>query len=251
MTKSIKIRECRIGDGIPKICVPVMGRVEEEIIRYAGEAAAAEPDLVEWRADFFAGIEDKGRMYKVLETMRKCLGEIPLLFTVRTGREGGALSVPADIYGEILMEAAESGQADLIDVEVMPDTGSAAVWIESLHRKGVMVVGSNHHFHETPDTAEMNGILSGMEQAGADILKLAVMPDTAEDVLRLLAVTEEYRRRTEKPLITMSMGRLGTISRLAGELIGSAVTFGSVTEASAPGQIGIADLKKILATLHG
>ncbi len=250
MTKAIKVRGCRIGEGMPKICVPVMGSTEEEIIRRITEAVDKGPDLVEWRADFFAGIHDEKRVRGVLDGARKYLEKTPLLFTVRTEGEGGALAADADTYDRILLGAAGDGP-DLVDVEIMPDAAHAAVLIESLHKKGVAVIGSNHHFHETPDSVEMRKILSDMERAGADILKLAVMPNTAEDVLRLLAVTEAYRRQTEKPLVTMSMGRLGAVSRLTGELVGSSVTFGSVAQASAPGQIDLADMRKILELLHG
>ena len=225
-----------IGEGMPKICVPVMGGTENEIIRRAKEAVAKGPDLVEWRADFFSGIRNEKNVCTVLKKVRNCLGETPLLFTVRTEREGGALAVSADAYDGILTGAAGSGQVDLVDVEVMHDAVHAAGLIESLHKKGVTVIGSNHHFHDTPDSAEMRNTLSDMDRAGADILKLAV--------------TEEYRRHTARPLITMYMGRLGAVSRLAGELVGSSVTFGSVTEASAPGQIDMADMKKILMLLH-
>lgn len=250
MAKAIKVRGCTIGEGMPKICVPVMGNTEDEIVRQVREAAAKGPDLVEWRADFFSGIRNEKNVCAVLKNVRNCLGDIPLLFTVRTEKEGGALAVSADVYDGILTGAAGSGQTDLVDVEVMHNAAHAAGLIGALHKTGVTVVGSNHHFHETPDFAEMRNILSDMEQAGADILKLAVMPDTAEDVLRLLTVTEEYRRRTEKPLITMSMGRLGMVSRLAGELVGSVITFGAVAEVSAPGQIDMDDMKKILTVLH-
>ncbi|HCT92226.1 MAG TPA: type I 3-dehydroquinate dehydratase [Lachnospiraceae bacterium] len=250
MTKAIIVKGCVIGEGMPKICVPVMGSTEDEIILQAGEAAAKGPDLVEWRADFFAGVKDRDSVHSVLDNVRNCLGDIPLLFTVRTRKEGGALAVPEDVYDEILTEAAGYGRVDMVDVEVMHDINHAARLIETLHKSGATVIGSNHHFHETPDTTEMRKILSDIEQAGADILKLAVMPDTAEDVLRLLMVTEEYRRQTERPLITMSMGRLGAISRLTGELVGSAVTFGSVAEASAPGQIDMSEMRKILTVLH-
>lgn len=236
---------------MPKVCVPIVGRTKETIMEQAGAAAAKSPDLVEWRADFFDGSQDRKKMCAVLHELRNNLGDIPLLFTVRTDREGGAMAVSDAAYYEMLTAAAESGLADLVDVEIMHGAGGAGRFIGELHERGAVVVGSNHHFHDTPPSSEMKGILAAMEQAGADILKLAVMPGTAGDVLRLLSVTEEYRRHTERPLITMSMGRLGALSRLAGELTGSAVTFGSVTEASAPGQIALDDLKKILAVLHG
>ncbi len=77
------------------------------------------------------------------------------------------------------------------------------------------------------------------------------MPRQVSDVLELLSATEEMLRLyTEKPLITMSMGPLGMISRLSGEAFGSAMTFGSGKKASAPGQIPAEELKKVLDVIH-
>ena len=90
-----------------------------------------------------------------------------------------------------------------------------------------------------------------MEELGADISKIAVMPQSRKDVLTLLSVTEERSRHALRPVITMSMSETGLISRLAGEVFGSAVTFGSVTNASAPGQIPVEQLSRVLDILHG
>ncbi len=51
-------------------------------------------------------------------------------------------------------------------------------------------------------------------------------------------------------IITMSMAKTGVISRLAGEVFGSAATFGAVKKASAPGQISVNDLRTVLTILH-
>ena len=77
-----------------------------------------------------------------------------------------------------------------------------------------------------------------MQQAGADLPKLAVMPRSRTDVLTLLAATAEMADcHPDTPVITMSMGALGAVSRLAGEAFGSAMTFANPGTASAPGQI--------------
>ena len=90
-----------------------------------------------------------------------------------------------------------------------------------------------------------------MQELGADIVKMAVMPQSAKDVLELLAATEEMNRlHAKQPIVTMSMSGQGVISRLAGELIGSALTFGSAGKASASGQIDVGELDFILTTIH-
>jgi len=88
-----------------------------------------------------------------------------------------------------------------------------------------------------------------MEQLGADIAKIAVMPRNSEDVAVLLGVTSEASETMFCPVITMSMGGQGVISRMAGQIFGSAVTFGTVGQASAPGQIPLDRLKEILTLI--
>ncbi len=86
---------------------------------------------------------------------------------------------------------------------------------------------------------------------GCDIAKIAVMPKSSADVLALLGATEEMKQLFPNcPVITMSMGRLGMVSRLCGETFGSALTFGSAARASAPGQVPALELRRTLELLH-
>ena len=48
----------------------------------------------------------------------------------------------------------------------------------------------------------------------------------------------------------MSMGKLGRLSRLAGDLVGSSWTFASLDNASAPGQVSLADMRKVMEVLN-
>ena len=118
------------------------------------------------------------------------------------------------------------------------------------HRHHVSVILSNHDFTATPDESEMLRRLQHMEELGADIAKIAVMPQSAGDVLTLLSATHKASQSLSCPVITMSMKGTGLISRLSGEVFGSCMTFGSVGEASAPGQIEAGRLKDILAIIH-
>lgn len=106
-------------------------------------------------------------------------------------------------------------------------------------------------FIKRPLTEEIVQRLRKMQELGADIPKIAVMPQTKADVLTLLTATVEMQERyADRPIITMSMSKTGVISRLAGEVFGSAATFGAVKKASAPGQISVADLRTVLTILH-
>ena len=86
-------------------------------------------------------------------------------------------------------------------------------------------------------------LVSRAQEMGADVAKIAVMPQSREDVMTLMEATMEADHSLDIPVVTMSMGRLGVLSRLAGTLTGSAMTFASVGEASAPGQIPIEQMR--------
>lgn len=240
-----------LGVGMPKICVPIVGRNEEEIVLQAGKIKEAGPDLAEWRADWFEGVWEKNRLRKILKLLRKELGEMPLLVTFRTKQEGGEQEISVEDYEEFLGEVLSSGQADLVDVELFMGEELLTAVAEKAHEQGVKVVASSHDFEKTPPMREMTERLRRMEKAGADLLKLAVMPEDPGDVLTLFAVTWQMKERKEgQPVITMAMGGNGVVSRIAGEVFGSALTFGTVGKASAPGQVEAGELQRMLTLLH-
>ena len=245
------VRNVVIGEGMPKICAPVVGRTREEILLQVKELLEAGPDLAEWRADWFEGAKDKGELREVLGLLRGELGEMPLLVTFRTKREGGEQEISAEDYEEFLREVLASGQADLVDVELFMGTELLERIVERAHEKGVKVAASSHDFEKTPNVGEMVDRLCRMQRAGADLLKIAVMPKDPGDVLTLLAATWQMREcYASQPVITMAMGGKGVISRMAGEIFGSALTFGSAGKASAPGQVKAEELKGVLRLLH-
>lgn len=247
----VTVRNIRIGEGIPKVCIPLVGAAKEEITAAAMELRRFPADVAEWRADWFDGVFDPAKVIGVLTELRKLLGDCPLLFTFRTAGEGGEREISTDGYRRLNLQAAESGLIDLLDVEVFTGDDTVAEIIQAAHRAGVKVVASSHDFDKTPPREELISRMVKMEQLGADILKIAVMPQNTRDVLELLSATEEMtREHTNRPVITMSMSGNGVISRLAGEVFGSALTFGTAGRASAPGQIGAEELKQVLEVIH-
>lgn len=295
----VKVRNVMIGEGRPKICVPIVGTTQEKILAEAERFVREQLplDMVEWRADWYEGVfgvrtvsavesifdtravlnteragargaagkDGQGEIgdlslsslddiEKLMETaagLRRILGDIPLLFTFRTAREGGQREISPEDYVALNTAMAVSGFVDLIDVELFSGEETVARLIKTARENHVKVVASNHDFFETPGKEVLLGRLKKMQQLGADILKIAVMPKSRADVLNLLAVTQEMSERyADRPLITMSMGPLGVVSRLVGETFGSALTFGAAAQASAPGQIPAGELAEILEVIH-
>ena len=248
---TVKIRDIEIGAGAPKIIVPIVGITKEDIIEEAKTFDSIPVDVVEWRVDWF---DDVFATEKVLETakeLQEVLKDIPVLLTFRTSKEGGEKEISANDYAALNIAAAQSGYVDLIDVEAFTGDEIVKEIVAAAHECGVKVVASNHDFDKTPEKDEIVRRLCKMQELGADIPKIAVMPTCRRDVLTLLCATEEmYTDHADRPIITMSMAGTGLISRLCGEVFGSALTFGAAKKASAPGQAAVNDLNNMLQFLH-
>lgn len=248
---TVAVRNIVIGEGKPKICVPIVGVTRGEIIEAAKSLEKLPYDLVEWRADWFEDVFEIEKVKEVLRELRGILGETPILFTFRTAKEGGEKEIDVEEYVRLNKVTVATGLVDMVDVEAFTGDEIVSNVISEAHRYGVKVVASNHDFGKTPEKDEIVSRLRKMQDMGADIPKIAVMPKSRRDVLTLLAATEEmYTEYAERPIITMSMAATGMISRLCGEIFGSAVTFGAAGKTSAPGQAAVNDLNKILTFIH-
>lgn len=248
--KSITVRNVTIGQGRPKICVPIVNKEQATILKEAAAFHDMSVDVVEWRADWYEAGTDIKKVLETMQLLRDVLKEIPLLFTFRTLKEGGAAMVSAEEYEALNIAVAESGLADLIDVEMFSGDEMVTRIIDAAHKNNVKVIGSNHDFHKTPEKQELLRRLRRMQELNADIVKAAVMPLTKEDVLTLLEVTVEMEQSADRPVVTMAMGSLGVVSRISGEIFGSAMSFGAASCASAPGQLDVKDLQMILNVIH-
>ncbi len=170
------------------------------------------------------------------------------MITFRSHKEGGVKELSDQAYFDLYHALVENGTLDLLDVELfMPEEGVKDL-LKKAHGKGIKIIMCNHDFDKTPAHETIVERLTMMEEKGADICKIAVMPQNNQDVLTLLAATAKAREKLEAPLITMSMGSLGMVTRVSGQVFGSAATFGAAQAASAPGQVPVTLLRQILET---
>ena len=224
-----------------------MGKTTEEVLQQLKSVVEMEPDIIEWRGDFFETDNNEGYL-NVLKQMKDVNENIPVIFTIRTDSEGGNKKIGWNEYCDLCLFIAEKGKefnVEFVDVEVFKDD-KANELINSLHEKGMNVIGSNHHFDKTPDKEEMVKILSTIEKSGADVCKLAVMPRDKKDVEVLIEASKETDEKIKAPIITMSMGELGAITRVIPKITKTSVTFAAGVSASAPGQPGIKVVRKLL-----
>lgn len=248
---TINVRGMEIGNGIPKICIPITGNTKEEILEEAKYIREIPSDFVEWRVDCYKEYLHMENVLKLLDSLREILGDKPVLFTFRTKKEGGSAEISREEYRDLLMHVIREKKADFVDVEFFSMEDIREEIINEAKNKQVYIVASNHDFDKTPSEEELLKRWCIMQEHGADVLKIAVMPNDMEDVFVLLRATEKMvREYAKQPVVGISMSKLGMISRIAPQLFGSAFTFGAGKSASAPGQMRADDLQVILHAIH-
>ena len=256
--KTLNVRGVELGAGVPKTIVPIVAKTKADILAKAEEITKLPADLVEWRADFYTDLLNTPVLLETLKALRGVLKDIPILFTIRTKPEGGEIAPSFEDYSAANMAVAKSGDADLVDVEMFwgntdwnaPASDCSAKLTDEIRKAGCLVVGSRHNFSATPPANEIVTTLRHQQGAGADMPKAAVMPKSKEDVLAVIAASVEFGNVTDRPYLTISMGPLGMMSRVACELSGSCMTFGAAGQVSAPGQIQVGELKDMLTRIH-
>ncbi len=250
MQQMIKIKGKTFGAGKPVVCVPVVETEKELIIEKIRTLTEKHVEMIEWRVDMFREAADAQQVKEILAQVGPMLSDTVFLFTFRTRKQGGGSDLEEKKILYLNELAARSGCVDFVDLEFFEATKPQKE-IRRFQKMGVRIIASHHDFEETPQDGILKMLMDQMQAGGADIAKLAVMPKTAEDVLRLLHVTLACRERfPELPIVTIAMGPLGVISRLCGEVFGSCITFGADGKTSAPGQIPAEKLSELLEVLH-
>lgn len=260
--RTATVRGIELGRARPEIIVPLVGSDQDELLVQAEKAVATRARIMEWRLDRFRpDLEDpldhRDAVLGALPALRAALGpDRALLVTFRTAHEGGSRPILDRDLG-LLLESLLGGRragtqsgVDLVDIETARDPGMVQRVISSAHRHGTVVIGSFHDMESTPSEEMLIETLREQRRLGVDVPKIAVTPQTPRDVLTLLSASLTVADELSGPHIAISMGTLGASSRVAAETFGSAATFATVGEGSAPGQLAAEDVAEMLELLR-
>lgn len=234
--KTVRLGNVALGDGTPGICVPVMGGTIGEIGRAAQNAARAGADLIELRIDSLSAAPKPDEAIEACRAAKEASG-LPVIFTLRTARDGGPGTADAQVYEALLCCVAKEKICDAVDCELSVGDAAFERIVSAAHASGVFVVGSSHEFGEIGDMERAKDWMLRQQTLGADICKAAVMvrsPAQAFEAARVFAGTYE---QLHQPMIAIAMGGYGAFTRFCCRTIGSCLTFGTAGEASAPGQM--------------
>lgn len=235
------------------ICVPIVGPTVEDILSQVQEAVQAKVDLIELRPDMWM----KGShlheeefiptIVNLVEEVHSRYEKMSILFTWRTLAEGGETLLSNENYCNLLQAIVDQNLVDAVDVELFAYTDTIGQIIKEAHHQGIQTVMSYHNFLSTPKVKRLHIYAERMISAGASVIKFALMPTTSDDVLSILQFTKELTERyPQLPRITMSMGQLGQMTRTCGNVFGNCLTFGTLGQASAPGQVDVNILQQLL-----
>ena len=219
----------------------VVAAISENPIETARSAKMLGADILEIRFDLL-NVTSPHDAKKLVNDI-KLATNLPCIATNRLQSEGGKWSGTEEDRIALLIDILEL--VDAVDIELSAGEDVRDKVVQSAKSTGKTVIVSSHNFNRTPAVDRMRKTLDDCFNVGADIAKLAVMPESMQDVLNLLQVTQDSRA----PVCTISMGDLGKHSRIVASCYGSVLTYGSVRDAVAPGQLRVDELKTVLEML--
>lgn len=196
-------------------------------------------DLIELRVDMFQDTENIENIIKIFDLAQKKY-DLPLLCTIRLPKEGGRKEVQnrLSIYEAVLH------YCSFFDIEIFSEEVSP---LKELTRKAnLSLIGSYHNFEYTPKLEELETVFDIGKKLGIDIIKIATMVNDKKDLETLLLLTLKHK---EDKIIVLGMGHKGTPSRVINPVFGSLITYASLNEASAPGQLSLSDMLRIFRIL--
>ncbi|MDO8445228.1 MAG: type I 3-dehydroquinate dehydratase [Deltaproteobacteria bacterium] len=223
----MKIGKIELGK-IPVVIGTLSGNIEHPV------EIVNKIDLFELRIDTFK-TQEVAYISEIIHSLKSVYGK-PLLVTIRSKAEGGAIEIDDDKRYEIYKEVLSL--VDAVDIELSSSKLLKMV-LPLCREKEKALIASYHNHDETPEDAALEKILSDGKEIGADIVKIAVTANSKEDLSRLISFTIKNR---DKGIITISQGSIGTISRIVTPILGSLMTYGYIDAPSARGQLSAFDI---------
>jgi 3-dehydroquinate dehydratase I len=219
--KNLSIGGCSLGKK-PRIVAIIDRKVAiSEVLGLAERGA----DILEFRLDCFNGPLADALVY--VRALREETS-FPLIGTIR--------ETPATKEQRLYLFKRLIPLVDCIDIEADAPIAPEVIAMA----KGKTILVSEHDFESMPNPEKLNDIADQAFALGANIVKIAAMAKSAEDVRRLFRFTEERA----DPLVTIAMGPAGAISRVAAPLYGSLFTYAFIADSVAPGQLSLDEIAR-------
>ena len=217
------------------ICTCIQNKGLEEI---SGILERSDIEMAEIRLDLCPALTDED-----IESLFSGT-DIPLIATCRI--EGSADMREA----ERRLKVAIAAGAKYVDLEIEAPAPMGKRIRRAARECGTTLIRSYHDFSGTPDAETLAEMVTKCRIFGSDIIKVATMARSSEDVERVMALYGmEYpdgRVQEEGTLVAFCMGEAGKQSRLDCLRRGAPFTYAALdeSEATAPGQWTAAEMNE-------
>ena len=248
--RTVRVGKTTFGGEKLVACVPVVSRDEPSLYRDLQTVCARKPDLIEWRIDYFAPVDDPARLEETARRVGEIAGEIPVLLTFRALPEGGERDSTPEERERVIRTVCATGVIQAVDIELDSTPEFLSAMRDFTAERGIKLILSWHNIHETPHCDFMVARLLEEEAKGADIAKLSVQPNSFHDVVTLLTACARAREQLSIPQIVVSKDDIGVITRILGQYLGSDLTFFSVAGSSTIGQVSLEDYRALETLLQ-
>ena len=247
--RTVRVGGCVLGSGLPKIAVPVMGDTIDALAAHARRAKEAGADLVELRIDSLSPAPSAKEAIAACHAVRAA--GLPVLFTLRTARDGGPGAADPAAYEALLGAVIAARCCDAVDVELSVGEAAFVRLARRAHDHGLPLVGSSHEFGALGDPVRAHDWLLRQHALGADVCKAAVMAVSPEEAQAAAGQMARAAAALPVPVIAIVMGEHGRFTRVDCRRVGSCLTFAAAGAASAPGQLDVRALRAQMAALYG
>ena len=231
-----------------KNCLPILAADYRETLECVDKAIGMNCQIIEWRLDALNGKVDMKKVISTCETIKEKTDK-KLLITLRTAKQGGLRDMDPSTYVWMVRRIVDLVKTDFVDIEMVNCAGDAQLKMltRMAHGKGVNVIVSYHDMLYTETAREIYMRLCHMKYLGADLPKVAYM---AKDQGSVEAVINGAKTAVSEigPVVAISMGEIGQITRTEGEKFGSVINFVKPlgSKAEEQGDIGQLDSDQLL-----
>jgi 3-dehydroquinate dehydratase-1 len=221
------------------LCVPIGPQTQDALPALLDQAAAAKPDLIEWRCDAMGLLSDKAQG-ACLDIMAE--KHIPILYTFRDFSEGGACSeADSDFREKAILQAIDHPAVAYVDIEASQSEKMIKTVRKAARRQDKQLILSYHNFKKALKPKAFKQKLYDIAEKNPDVIKIAMQAESKEDILQSSYGILRFIKKShwQKPIIFIMMGTCGRLLRIAPEYFGGSLTYAALSEsaATAPGQL--------------
>ena len=243
------------------IALPVKAGNVKTSANLIEKALTLEPQFIELRWDYLEDVNSLTESF-VSALMELIPPNVSLISTFRSPSEGGNTAIEEQKRMEILRMLIAMAP-DYVDVEMQTEKARLRKLINLALKNDVKLIFSHHDFQKTPSYEEGKAILneflkelvmictSKTDCSGPFLYKMIFTAQTFKDNLTTMHLCKHFSSQgRDRAIISFCMGDLGIFSRIACVRAGSFLTYASLTNETAPGQIDAETLRKAINLLN-